>query len=307
MMNAEPLVSIVMANYNNGAYLEQAIASVLTQTYKNWEIILVDDASSDDSMEIMTRYQDDPRISIFYNKCNLGVGFTKRKCVKHSSGEICSILDSDDALKETAIADVVQLFHENKTEKMVVGGLEYYDQKLENLIRQKSFAGNLGDKSILENGFASGWDSFLREAYDSTDGFDENQTAEDQDLYFKIEEVGDILFVENYLYKYRQHEKGTSQGKRGLNVMRDHLMAIESANARRNASGDYRIMAHHELNKRWENYYLLKAHDFFQSGQEKLACKSVWNSFRKKPFSKLFHKLNLLFHPLKPWKDKIEF
>ena len=67
-----PLFSVLIANYNNGRFLMDAINSVRRQTYTNWEIILVDDASSDNSNTLYDLLNSDPRIHLFYNDSNKG-------------------------------------------------------------------------------------------------------------------------------------------------------------------------------------------------------------------------------------------
>lgn len=69
----EPLFSILIANYNNGKYIKEAIDSVYIQDYSNWEIIIVDDASTDNSKEIYSEFINNPRIRVFYNEKNRGV------------------------------------------------------------------------------------------------------------------------------------------------------------------------------------------------------------------------------------------
>ena len=64
----KPLVSVLIANYNNGAYIENAIMSIVNQTYVNWEVIIVDDASTDNSWEIITKFAETyPNIRCYQN------------------------------------------------------------------------------------------------------------------------------------------------------------------------------------------------------------------------------------------------
>ena len=96
-MTKQPLFSILIANYNNGKYLQACLDSVFAQTYTNWEIILVDDASKDKiSSALYKKYDNHPQIHIFYNEKNKGCGYTKRRCVELGNGEICGFLDPDD-------------------------------------------------------------------------------------------------------------------------------------------------------------------------------------------------------------------
>ncbi|MBR5957742.1 MAG: glycosyltransferase family 2 protein [Salinivirgaceae bacterium] len=83
-----PLFSVLIANYNNGRYLQEAVDSVRSQTYTNWEIILVDDASTDNSKELYKELEKDSHIHIFYNEENKGCGYTKRRCAELAKGEV---------------------------------------------------------------------------------------------------------------------------------------------------------------------------------------------------------------------------
>lgn len=103
----QPLFSILIANYNNGCYLQEAIDSVLAQTYPNWEIVLVDDKSSDDSFEIYKKYKEDKRFHIYFNEENKGCGYTKRRCAELAQGELCGFLDPDDKLTPDALEVMV--------------------------------------------------------------------------------------------------------------------------------------------------------------------------------------------------------
>ena len=76
-ISPNPLFSVLIANYNNGKYLMDAIDSIRRQTYTHWEIILVDDASTDNSKELYKELEKDNRIHIYYNEENRGCGYTK--------------------------------------------------------------------------------------------------------------------------------------------------------------------------------------------------------------------------------------
>ena len=91
----KPLVSIMMPAYNAGKYIGRAIESVLAQTYENWELIIVDDCSTDNTYEIAASYKD-PRIRIFRNDVNIGPGPSRNEAIKYSRGEWLAYLDADD-------------------------------------------------------------------------------------------------------------------------------------------------------------------------------------------------------------------
>src|SRR5690348_4514160 len=100
--------SILIANYNNGKYFKDCYDSIIAQSYNNWEAIIIDDKSTDNSIELINRLiRLDPRFKLIENDKNYGCGYTKRRCVELSSGEVCGFLDPDDALENEALEVMV--------------------------------------------------------------------------------------------------------------------------------------------------------------------------------------------------------
>ena len=95
--NKQPLVSIITPNYNCGKFIALTIESVLAQTYTNWEMIIQDDCSTDESYEIACNYaKADPRIKVFRNDKNSGAALTRNYAIDVSRGAYVAFLDSDD-------------------------------------------------------------------------------------------------------------------------------------------------------------------------------------------------------------------
>lgn len=98
------LVSIVVPVYNAAQFLDETIATTQNQTYKNWEMILVDDCSTDNSIEIIKKYQkDDTRIKLYQNKTNSYAAITRNKGIDESKGRYIAFLDADDLWKPTKL------------------------------------------------------------------------------------------------------------------------------------------------------------------------------------------------------------
>lgn len=89
------LVSVIMPSFNTEKYIKYAIDSVLGQTYKNIELIIVDDCSTDNSVDVIKKY-DDPKIKLIVNECNKGAAFSRNIALIESKGEWIAFLDSDD-------------------------------------------------------------------------------------------------------------------------------------------------------------------------------------------------------------------
>lgn len=92
----EGLVSVIMPIFNGEKFLDRSIQSVLTQTYKFWELILIDDKSDDNSVFLIKKYISDDRIKLVQNSRNQGISYTRNKGIKHSNGEYIALLDQDD-------------------------------------------------------------------------------------------------------------------------------------------------------------------------------------------------------------------
>lgn len=89
------LVSIIMPSWNTGKYIAQSIDSVLKQTYTNWELIIVDDCSTDNTDEVISNYTD-KRIRYLKNSNNSGAALTRNRALREAQGEWIAFLDSDD-------------------------------------------------------------------------------------------------------------------------------------------------------------------------------------------------------------------
>ncbi len=205
-MTNQPLFSVLIANYNNGKYLMEAVESVRQQTYSNWEIVLVDDGSTDNSKELYSELQKDERIHIYYNGENKGCGFTKRRCVELANGEYCGFLDADDALTD----DALSLMVENHLLHSIVGLIysRYYETDSHMHVKgisQGQMEIPVGSSFLEIGGCAiSHFVSFKKSAYDKTEGINPMcKRAGDHDLYYKLEEVAPILLVDKPLYYYR--------------------------------------------------------------------------------------------------------
>ncbi|MCL2852421.1 MAG: glycosyltransferase [Defluviitaleaceae bacterium] len=94
---SSPLISIVMPCYNAEKYVESAVKSVMAQTYRNWELLIVNDCSADGSAAIVRRYaQSDCRVKYFDNAVNSGVAASRNKGVAQADGDYVAFLDADD-------------------------------------------------------------------------------------------------------------------------------------------------------------------------------------------------------------------
>ncbi len=96
------LVSVIMPSYNTGKYIRKSIESVINQTYSNWELIIVDDCSDDDTEEVVSVFKDE-RIKYFKNAFNSGAAISRNRALREAKGRWIAFLDSDDIWKPTKL------------------------------------------------------------------------------------------------------------------------------------------------------------------------------------------------------------
>ena len=106
------LVSIIMPSWNTGRFIGESIQSVLSQTYKNWELIIVDDCSTDNTDEIVASFNDE-RIRYFRNDKNSGAALTRNKAMREARGEWIAFLDSDDLWMPEKLEKQISFMKEN--------------------------------------------------------------------------------------------------------------------------------------------------------------------------------------------------
>ncbi len=124
-----PKVSIIMGVYNCSKTLNEAIDSILTQTYSNWEFIICDDGSNDNTFEILEEYaKNDSRFILLKNEKNMGLNFTLNKCLERASGEYVARMDGDDISLPERFEKQVKFLEENPEFSLVSTSMIMFDE-----------------------------------------------------------------------------------------------------------------------------------------------------------------------------------
>jgi glycosyltransferase involved in cell wall biosynthesis len=254
------LFSLLVANYNNGHFFRDCYSSILAQTYTHWEVVIVDDASRDDSVSVIQNLiKGDKRFKLYKNSTNRGCGYTKHRCASQATGSILGYLDPDDALKPTALETMILAHKQNPDASIITSRHELVDLDL-NFLYESQYGSSLPvEKSYLTygNGALTAFATFKKANYNDTTGVDPiMKRAVDQDLYYKLEEQGSHLFIDEVLYRYRIHKNSISNNENLFKAQYWHFYAIINAYKRRkklnlsisNHSKDY-------IKKLQSNYY----------------------------------------------------
>lgn len=202
------LVSIVIPNYNKGAYLEDTLNSILSQTYNNLEIIIVDDGSTDNSVEILKKYEIyDNRIKVYYNE-HLGKIEAINYGVSKANGDYIKTWGSDDCMQEYVIDELIKACID---EDVIAHNCVVTDEKLkiinENFIdMQEYIEDKVSIKSIIEGkGFPAGLYFMKRKIANLLYPLDLNISYEDWYIYMILALNNiNIKYIDKSLGMYRQ-------------------------------------------------------------------------------------------------------
>ncbi len=209
--------SILIANYNNGRFFKTCYDSIVKQTYNNWEAIILDDKSTDNSLEIIKDLiKDDNRFKLYEHPKNEGVGVIKSKLIELATGDICGFVDPDDAIKKTALATAINEFQKNSGTVLTYSRFIKCDEFLNEVEVSKSAKQVVNDDPFFFNCpiKINHFVCFRRDVYLRTEKMNSKlKISEDQDLYLKMYEKGNVKFIDEPNYLYRAHAGGISQNE----------------------------------------------------------------------------------------------
>lgn len=210
-MDKRPLVSILMTAYNREKYIAEAIESVLASTYDNWELIIVDDCSVDDTVAIARSFEKrDRRIKLFINEVNLGDYPNRNKAATYAKGKYIKYLDSDDKIYNSSLALMVDAI-EKFPEAGIVMMWPYDDEVPDARIYSSQEA--LREYFIFNRWLMVGPSGCLytSKAFFEIGGFSGKNYVGDFEFNLKCVSKFPIVKVQNNLIYYRIHDQ--QQGK----------------------------------------------------------------------------------------------
>ena len=210
MNNYSPLVSIIIPSYNHAQYIETAIESVKKQTYKNWELIVIDDGSTDNTHQILSKLPQDKRIKIILNSDNKKQSTRLNQAIKLAKGEFISLLASDDWYSPKKIELQINRFNELSNEYGVVysSGYRYFEdtgQTVEAKTNKNMKRGWILKNLLLEPFFIYPITPLVRRKCFLAYPFDESYLAEGEAIYFKIAMKYKFDFIDKPLVTMRDH------------------------------------------------------------------------------------------------------
>jgi glycosyltransferase involved in cell wall biosynthesis len=209
-----------MTVYNGEEYLEKSVCSILSQTFTDFEYLIVDDGSTDNSLKILQGIVD-PRVCIIKQK-NQGQTSALITAIEQAQGELIARIDQDDYSLANRLMRQVEFMDANP--KVVLCGSRWQELHNENLISQKiHFVQSNADlKKAIScfNPFAHSSVMFRREAYSKVGGYNKNfSIAMDYDLFVRLMRIGEVHNIEEVLTVIRMHEMSSTMKQSRLKTL----------------------------------------------------------------------------------------
>lgn len=222
-----PKISVLMGIYNCEATLSEAIEAILCQTYSDWELIMCDDGSLDQTVTVAERYQmrEPQRIKLIKNNCNRGLNYTLNRCLKLASGKYIARMDGDDICTENRFELEVSVLEREREIAIVSSDMEFFDERgvwgkisHPDYPQKKDF--------VFESPFCHAPCMVKKEAFEAVGGYSEENR---------------LLRVEDYHLWYKMYMKGY----RGKNIHKVLYQMRDDRNAYNRRKFKYRINEAH--------------------------------------------------------------
>ncbi|MGH7156963.1 MAG: glycosyltransferase family 2 protein [Candidatus Saccharimonadales bacterium] len=207
----KPLVSVVMTVYNGERYLAEAIDSILSQTFTDFEFLIVDDGSTDKTSSIIQSFAD-PRIILIKHK-NIGVAASCNKAIQKAKGTYIARQDADDVSMSNRLEAQVILLNENSDIHLVGSNIKLVDKKL-NFMSYSNLLTHPDDLHlglVFSNQIAQGAVMTRKQTLIEAGLYDPAfSITHDYDLWARIAHSHKLMNLKDYLYIYRVHEESLS-------------------------------------------------------------------------------------------------
>lgn len=211
----KPLISVIMPVYNAEKFVFEAIKSIVDQTYTNWELIIINDGSSDSSINIIKEF-DDKRIRIYENELNKGIAFSRNRAIDLANGKYIAIMDNDDISLPNRFEDQVNYLENHNEIDVLSGACEVIDSNGELLKRNTSVLKNpkyIRAKLLFQNVFFNGTVMLRKNLIDENNiRYRENQYGmEDFCFWVECSKKMEMTSIDSCIYKYREHENNETK------------------------------------------------------------------------------------------------
>ncbi|AYJ79910.1 hypothetical protein AN286_06970 [Aliarcobacter cryaerophilus ATCC 43158] len=209
--NNLPLVSVLLPSYNHEKYVEEAILSVVNQTYKNIELIVIDDGSNDNSPKIIEKLQQKYRFKYVHRE-NRGLIKTHEEMISLSNGKYISFASSDDYYVNNKIEKLVDYLEGNIDYAMVFSKIILVNNNSQEIekINENYISGNIFQFLLRGDFFINGLSAIIKSSIYKEYKFIQQEYIDDLNIWLYVASKYKIGFIDEYLAYYRKHDNHMS-------------------------------------------------------------------------------------------------
>lgn len=233
-----------MTAFNTSKFIKEALDSIKNQTYKDWELIFIDDGSKDKTVDVVKDYVKKNHIirktRLFKHEKNYGYGSALKNAIEYGSGELVAIIDSDDYLTDDKAFEIMVNYHQKYENAALIYSnfYEFHNNKTKlskrvcsDILKGDTYLGTFNKKGQYSGSkyYISHLKVFKRSYYDLTVGVNYNLLkAVDKDVIIKLEEVGGLVHVPEFLYAHRVHPENISSSyNKKTDIMKKHIFDLK--------------------------------------------------------------------------------
>lgn len=203
-------VSVLMPTYNQSNYLGDAINSVINQTFNDFELIILDNCSTDDTSQVVQKFASDKRVKYYKNEVNIGNIGNFNEIIKFSQGEYIKYLFSDDLLEPSALEEFVKILDENPDVSLATSFFELFGSL--NFVQRQPLVGKTPGYEVIKKTVMSGnWIGapsnviFRKSDMNGLEFKKRWQWWTDLELWHQLLMKGDLYVIPKVLSKFREH------------------------------------------------------------------------------------------------------
>ncbi|KPQ27041.1 MAG: Glycosyltransferases involved in cell wall biogenesis [Marinobacter excellens HL-55] len=278
MAASEPLISIITPTFNREHTITLAVESVLAQSYKHWELLIIDDGSQDGTRERLSRYLEDDRIH-YYFQDNQGQSIARNLALQRARGAFICFLDSDDLWVPEKLERQVTLMKDHPEVDVLHSDEIMIDEQGRELSRKnmRRYSGRIARQMLVDNSVSINTVMARRECFDDMGGFSGRYgVADDYDIWLRFSARYTFLYVPEYWGYYRVMPDQISSDKErrfaaNENIVRDFIEEFGS------------VLKPSEIRWGLARFYCRKARYFAATGRAAIAWSAVFRALRFSP------------------------
>lgn len=245
-LTKKPKITVIMPAYNVAKYIAQAIESVLSQDYEKFELIMLDDGSNDNTFNVMKKYENDPRIKIYRNKKNQGVGAARNKLLRLAMGEYISPCDADDVMLPNNLKTLSNFLDKHKKIGVVYADLLVVEvDKNDKIIKPFYIEGTDCNKKwdlVEPCSLVNHPGSMIRKSLIfKCGGYDETvYSKDDHALFLKLTEITQFQYLKGEVYYLRRRHPSSLTKTVTLKRLHADMLKIKKEAIKRRYNFDFK-------------------------------------------------------------------